>query len=107
MGATEIPRVIQEHLPYWQEISVLGFHETDKLKEFIRKFINKSKPKVNGLVLVGGKSTRMGKDKIQTWLTMAKSQKDYMIDLLSPHCEDVYLSCNQEQAHPNCKIPTP
>jgi len=96
-GATEIPRVIQEHLPYWQEISVLGFHETDKLKEFIRKFINKSKPKVNGLVLVGGKSTRMGKDKYNL-AYHGKSQKDYMIDLLSPHCEDVYLSCNQEQA---------
>ncbi len=55
-----------------------------------------TQPILNGLVLAGGKSTRMGDDKgrIQ-W--HGKEQRYYMADLLSTFCKDVYLSCRKEQ----------
>lgn len=51
---------------------------------------------LNGLVLAGGKSVRMGLDKgsIQ-W--HGKEQRYYMADLLAPFCNDVFISCRPEQ----------
>ncbi|SMO44091.1 molybdopterin-guanine dinucleotide biosynthesis protein A [Chryseobacterium rhizoplanae] len=53
-------------------------------------------PQLNGLVLAGGKSLRMGnpKDKIN-W--HGKEQRYYAADLLAPFCENVFISCRQDQ----------
>ena len=53
-------------------------------------------PKLNGLVLAGGKSQRMGnpKDKIN-W--HGKEQRYYAADLLAPFCDKVFISCRQDQ----------
>ncbi|GAA4160382.1 hypothetical protein GCM10022217_24320 [Chryseobacterium ginsenosidimutans] len=53
-------------------------------------------PKLNGLILAGGKSLRMGnpKDKIN-W--HGKEQKYYAADLLAPFCDEVFISCRQDQ----------
>ncbi|WEK71256.1 MAG: NTP transferase domain-containing protein [Candidatus Chryseobacterium colombiense] len=53
-------------------------------------------PKLNGLVLAGGKSQRMGnpKDKIN-W--HGKEQRYYAADLLAPLCDEVFISCRQDQ----------
>jgi len=54
-------------------------------------------PLINGLVLAGGKSTRMGTDKdIMKW--HGKEQRYYAADLLKPFCEEVFISCRAEQA---------
>lgn len=52
--------------------------------------------KLNGLVLAGGKSQRMGnpKDKIN-W--HGKEQRYYAADLLAPLCDEVFISCRQDQ----------
>lgn len=52
--------------------------------------------KINGLVLAGGKSIRMGYDKsVINW--HGKEQRYYIADLLSKFCEEVYISCRKEQ----------
>ncbi|WP_278354144.1 NTP transferase domain-containing protein [Chryseobacterium gleum] len=53
-------------------------------------------PKLNGLVLAGGKSQRMGnpKDKIN-W--HGKEQRYFAADLLTPFCDEVFISCRQDQ----------
>lgn len=63
----------------------------------ISKELNESvSPALNSLVLAGGKSVRMGKDKgLITWHD--KPQRYYMADLLQLFCKDVYISCRQEQ----------
>ena len=51
---------------------------------------------LNGLVLTGGKSTRMGisKDLIK-WHT--KEQRYYIADMMKHFCEDVFISCRPDQ----------
>ena len=50
-----------------------------------------------GLVLAGGRSTRMGVDK-STIAYHGKPQYEYLYDLLALYCDDVFLSVNAEQA---------
>jgi molybdopterin-guanine dinucleotide biosynthesis protein A len=45
-----------------------------------------------GLVLSGGKSTRMGKDKGMI-VYHGKPQREYLFDLLQKCCKEVYTSC--------------
>lgn len=52
----------------------------------------------NGLVLMGGKSLRMGQDK--SLLTYhEKAQYQHCYELLSKHCEQVFLSCRSAGAY--------
>ncbi len=51
---------------------------------------------LKGLVLAGGKSTRMGTDKARIcW--HGKEQQYYLADLLALYCEEVFLSCQADQ----------
>lgn len=55
-----------------------------------------NKPKINGLVLTGGKSVRMGKPKGQMkW--HGKEQHYFAADLLNVFCEEVFISCRKDQ----------
>lgn len=51
---------------------------------------------LNGLILAGGKSLRMGENKAQiNW--HGRAQQYHAADMLSPFCESVYISCKAEQ----------
>jgi molybdenum cofactor guanylyltransferase len=47
---------------------------------------------INGLILAGGKSSRMGTDKSLISFH-GKPQREYLLELLSGYCEKVFLSC--------------
>lgn len=50
-----------------------------------------------GLVVCGGKSSRMGRDKSMLQY-YDKPQRYHVYDMLLPFCEKVFISCNTEQA---------
>lgn len=53
---------------------------------------------LNGLILAGGKSTRMGEDKsVVQW--HGKEQRYYIADLLAAFCKEVFISCRTEQVN--------
>jgi molybdopterin-guanine dinucleotide biosynthesis protein A len=52
--------------------------------------------KLNGIVLAGGKSSRMGQDKgSMRWHGV--EQRYYMAGLLKEVCDEVFISCREEQ----------
>lgn len=95
-GQYGIPEWIKMHLPYWEELPVCRIEETEKLISFVDAFVFERRPLVNGLVLIGGKSSRMNRDK-SNLIYHDKNQKDHISELLQPYCTDVYLSCNADQ----------
>lgn len=87
---------VKEAVPNWQSLPVLSFNETDNIIAFFEKQLELSKPVLNGLVLAGGKSMRMGFDKtLIEW--HGKEQRDFMADTLKAICNDVFISCREEQ----------
>lgn len=87
--------------------SIFQIDETERLRRFIENCMIDNKPKINGLVLMGGKSTRMGQDK-SALNYHGKPQSEYVYELLGGFCEEVYFSCRAEQTldnvHSNKKI---
>ncbi len=92
----EIYPFLKEHLPNWQEIPVLKINEIDTIIQFIKNDLEQNKPPLYGLILAGGKSVRMGRDKGLIDYH-GKPQREYLQDLLSKYCKKVFLSCRKEQ----------
>lgn len=53
---------------------------------------------LNGLVLAGGKSTRMGEDK-STVQWHGKEQRYHVANMLAAFCKEVFISCRKDQAN--------
>lgn len=53
--------------------------------------------KLYGLVLCGGKSTRIGFDKSDLIFHYNKKQKYFLYELLKQYCEEVFISCRVSQ----------
>jgi len=87
---------ILEALPNFQEIPLYRLDETDKIISFFKAKLEQARPVLNGLVLAGGKSERMGFDKgAVSWF--GKEQRYYMADILKPLCSEVFISCREDQ----------
>jgi molybdopterin-guanine dinucleotide biosynthesis protein A len=92
----EIFAFVKEAVPNWQQLPILGLHETEKIISFFEKQLEQSLTALNGLVLAGGKSVRMGYDKSSIqW--HGKEQRYYMADLLKQFCKNVFISCRKKQ----------
>jgi molybdopterin-guanine dinucleotide biosynthesis protein A len=95
-NAVEIFDFIKETVPHWNELPVYRLDETEKIIAFFKTQLQQAKPKLNGMVLAGGKSERMGFDKgAVNW--HGKEQRYHMADLLAPFCEEVFISCRPDQ----------
>jgi len=87
---------IKEVIPYWHDLPIYRLGETEKIITFFEAQMQQAKPVLNGLVLAGGKSTRMGFDKGSVNL-YGKEQRYYVADLLKAYCNDVFISCRADQ----------
>ncbi|MFN3850969.1 MAG: NTP transferase domain-containing protein [Spirosomataceae bacterium] len=52
---------------------------------------------MKGLILIGGRSTRMGQDK-SLLDYHGKTQREYLCELLKRYCTEVYFSCRADQS---------
>ena len=92
----EVFDFIKEALPSWDQLPVYKLNETDKITGFFQKKMHQARPQLNGLVLAGGKSVRMGYDKgMIVWY--GKEQQYYLADMLKNVCNEVYISCRSDQ----------
>ena len=68
---------VKQAVPGWQSLPMLSLYETSNIIDFFQNRLTKNLPVLNGLVLAGGKSVRMGFDKTSLeW--HGKAQRNYM-----------------------------
>ncbi|WP_202621828.1 NTP transferase domain-containing protein [Pontibacter russatus] len=95
-NAAEVFEFVREAVPGWQELPIYKLSDSKKIIAFLEQEMRRAKPVLQGLVLAGGKSQRMGRDKgAIAW--HGKAQRYHMADLLGEVCGEVYISCRAEQ----------
>jgi molybdopterin-guanine dinucleotide biosynthesis protein A len=95
-GETDLFDFVKEAMPNWQQVPVYGLNETERIIRFFKDALQQSAPILNGLVLAGGKSERMGQDK-GTISWHRNEQRYHMVDLLKNYTNEVYISCRADQ----------
>ena len=99
---SDVPDYLKLHLG--ELPPVLNANDINAILGFLTGWLHQRKPVLKGLVLAGGKSTRMGTDK--SGLNFhGVPQSNYMSQLLEPYCEKVYLSARDEQQAQELKVP--
>ncbi|PKP12657.1 MAG: molybdenum cofactor guanylyltransferase [Bacteroidetes bacterium HGW-Bacteroidetes-3] len=87
---------LEEKNPQIKNLLCYHIYEIDKISKHIENLIKEKIAPVQGLVLAGGKSTRMGTDK-GTLNFYGKNQRDVAMDLLKKHHLKTYLSIREDQ----------
>jgi len=82
-----------------RQIPVLHLEDTSGILDWFSKETDAAVPPLRGLVLAGGQSLRMGRDK-GLLEYHGKPQREYLADLLKPLCTEVFLSTRHDQHLP-------
>ena len=91
---TEIFECLVEKFPQIKNITSYNINDIDKITNHIENLIKEHIAPVNGLVLIGGKSTRMGTDKSELDY-YGKPQKLYVKELLENNNLKTYFSVRE------------
>lgn len=86
---------LREHLGDTSGIPTFQVEDTAAIADWLEQQLS-SQPPLYGLVLAGGKSQRMGEDK-GLINYHGQPQREYLYQLLKPHCEQTFLSCRPDQ----------
>ena len=92
---TTIPDYLANHLT-GKDIKVVKRSDSASIKDYFLAIIQEDKPPLNGLVLIGGKSTRMNKDKSKLVYHGNLPQHEYLTNLLGKSCDKVFVSVRDE-----------
>jgi len=87
---------LEQKNPQIKNLRCYNINETDKISKHIENLIKEKIAPIQGLVLAGGKSIRMGTDK-GTLNFYGKNQRDVAIDLLEKNNLKTFLSVREEQ----------
>lgn len=87
---------ITDSIASFDRIPQFGVEDLDELYTTVSGYLERSRPKLKALILAGGKSTRMQKDKSQL-VYENENQIVRLNRLLDPHVEEVFVSCRSEQ----------
>lgn len=94
-GQIEIPAFIQNIVDQWN-LPVYYENRFDQFIAFLKNTFIKI-PVLKGLVLTGGKSTRMGSDKCQLQFNGVPQYKK-AFELIQLFTKDVFISCRKDQS---------
>jgi molybdopterin-guanine dinucleotide biosynthesis protein A len=96
-NADEVFDFVKETVPNWEQLPTYKLNDdTAQIIGFFKTKMEQAKPVLNGLVLAGGESSRMGYDKgAVKWY--GKEQRYHMADLLKQHCSEVFISCRDKE----------
>lgn len=91
---------LKDKFPNWKELPQYGLSDIENISNHISGLIQETIPKINGLVLVGGKSTRMGADKSRLNY-FGKPQKEHVKELLENNALNTYYSVEKDAGNEN------
>jgi molybdopterin-guanine dinucleotide biosynthesis protein A len=95
-GETEVYDFLKNHLPNWEQLPTFQLTDQKSISQWLGNKLESSIAPLYGLVLAGGKSQRMGKDK--AWLDYhGRPQVEVVKELLGEYCTEVFVSCRPEQ----------
>ncbi|MFN0034011.1 MAG: NTP transferase domain-containing protein [Saprospiraceae bacterium] len=87
---------VENALPAAANIPHLRLDDVEGIIRFFDNEMLRNTPPINGLVLAGGRSVRMGRDKGGiAW--HGKPQREHLADVLQPFCDEVFISCRLGQ----------
>jgi molybdopterin-guanine dinucleotide biosynthesis protein A len=86
-------------LPYMEDTQVLAMSDAEGIASFFRTWIAAHTPVLNGLIMAGGGSTRMGQDK-SLLDYHGKPQREFLLELMAPLCKEIFVSCKATQDLP-------
>ncbi len=92
---TDLYDFLLDHNPSFNNLPKYKLDNLESIIKAVQSIINDTLPKVNGLVLAGGKSVRMGHDKGQI-AYHGKPQRTYVADLLKSICDSSFISTQEE-----------
>ena len=95
-GETEVFPFLKNSLDNFEKIPVVSIGDFEKIAEFFFKKMEAAQPKLYGLVLAGGKSTRMGRDKGLIDYH-GKPQREYVFEMMNAVCDRTFLSFREGQ----------
>jgi len=93
---SEIFNFLKEKYPNINDLKVYSIHDLEQISAHIIKLIELNRPPLQGLVLAGGKSVRMGIDK-GLLDYFGKSQRLYSLEMLEKLNLKTFLSVRKEQ----------
>jgi molybdopterin-guanine dinucleotide biosynthesis protein A len=96
IGETNIPEYLESHIPEIKEIPKFQISDIDSITDHILNQQKKNVVPLNGLVLAGGKSERMQRDKGKIDYHGIE-QRTHMNNLLSSLTEKSFISIRNEQ----------
>ena len=95
-GVERLFPFLQDKLSTLEQVPVMRLSDVQPVHEWFASQMAKSRPPLYGLVLAGGRSTRMGEDKGRIDYH-GKAQREHTADLLDPFCEQTYYSVRSDQ----------
>jgi molybdopterin-guanine dinucleotide biosynthesis protein A len=100
----DVPDYINDHLANQPYKTVLRT-EVEKIVKHLQDFVVAREPRLNGLVLVGGKSTRMKKDKSRLIFHDNKPQYVHLGAQVGKICKEVYTSVRDDEQGEHFQVP--
>ena len=104
--ATQVFDFVENALPDPAAVPRLRLDDTGGILRFFDEKMRHRTPPLHGLVLAGGRSLRMGRDK-GSMVWHHKPQREHTADLLRPLCSEVYISCRAGQETELADAPYP